>query len=146
MKIQTLLINALILLAISTSCQKKSTNKEENKEPADIISRAEMIGDWKVQWITKPEAGLEIDPTVNYTMNGKMIFTDSKLTINAYGYKGCIFGSDTLSHALNWGIKGDTLNLINKGDEFGIPYIIKEASSDKIKLQLVEDVFLFLTR
>ncbi|MFY0627678.1 MAG: lipocalin family protein [Reichenbachiella sp.] len=106
-----------------------------------------VVGEWNVQWITYPEKGAAPDPSINLTMNGKMnIKSDGKITVHAYGYEGCIFGTDTLEHTLNWSLSGDTLNLTNDGDEFGIPYIIKESSSDKMKLQLVEDVFLFLTK
>ncbi len=106
-----------------------------------------IVGKWDVQWITYPEEGMEATPGLNLTMNGKMYIEDNgKIAVHAYGYEGCIFGSDTLKHSLNWSVSGDTLNLINEGDDFGIPYVIKEVSQDKVKLQLVEDVFLFLTR
>ena len=105
-----------------------------------------LVGNWDVQWITYPEEGMEADPTINLTMNGKMYIYQDSISVHAYGYEGCIFGADTLMHTLNWSVSGDTLNLINVGDDFGIPYVIKEISTDKVKLQLVEDVFLFLKR
>lgn len=121
----------LVLGACQTTKEKTST----------------VVGDWDVQWITYPEKDAAPDPTLNLTMNGKMdIAADGKITIHAYGYEGCIFGADTLVHTLNWEVSGDTLNLTNEGDEFGIPYVIKESSEKKMKLQLVEDVFLFLTK
>lgn len=143
MNIKPSLVCIILISAITFACQKGGSEKEI---PVDGLSKSDLKGEWKVQWVTTPEEGKTVDPSVNYTMNGAMIFEDSKLTINAYGYEGCIFGTDTLSHSLNWKIQSDTLNLVNEGDPFGIPYIIKEASSKKIKLQLVEDVFLFLTK
>ncbi|WP_109833076.1 hypothetical protein [Reichenbachiella versicolor] len=132
---------AIILLVFTIiSCQSKKEVTLENLE------RQDLLGEWNVQWVTKPEKGQSVDPSINYTMNGKMIFNEEKLTINAYGYEGCIFGSDTLSHSINWKVQGDTLSIVNDGDEFGIPYIIREISNEKVKLQLVEDVFLFLTK
>lgn len=72
---------------------------------------------------------------------------NGKITINAYGYKNCIFGADTLVHTLNWKVESDTLlNLTNDGDKYGIPYTIKSLEANKVKLQLVEDVYLFLTK
>ncbi len=126
---------ALAIVLMLNACQNSS--EKENG----------VVGDWKVQWVTYPEKGTDPDPSINLTMNGKMeIKKDGKITVHAYGYKGCIFGADTLVHTLNWSVVGDTLNLTNEGDEFGIPYIIKESSDQKMKLQLVDDVFLFLTK
>ena len=81
-------------------------------------------------------------------MNGEMnIKANGKITINAYGYKNCIFGADTLIHTLNWEVPSDTvLNLTNDGDKYGIPYAILEMANNKVKLQLVDDVYLFLTK
>lgn len=119
------------------------STKEAKVNAAHIIE-----GDWKVQWVTTPDKDAKGDQTVNYTMNGKMnIEKGGKITISAYGYDGCIFGADTLIHSLNWELKADTiLNLTNEGDKYGIPYYITSASEDKVKLQLVEDVYLFLTK
>ncbi|UXX80341.1 hypothetical protein N7E81_04415 [Reichenbachiella carrageenanivorans] len=107
-----------------------------------------LVGDWKVQWITYPEQNAPANDSINYTMNGLMnIKGDGKITINAYGYENCIFGTDTLIHTLNWKLENDTtLNLTNDGDKYGIPYTIKDFSENKIKLQLVQDVYLFLSK
>ena len=113
----------------------------QTKETSNIL-----VGNWDVQWVTYPEEGMESDKPLNLSMNGKMYIYDDSISVHAYGYEGCIFGSDTLMHTLNWSVSGDTLNLVNEGDDFGIPYVIKEVSEDKVKLQLVKDVFLFLTR
>lgn len=134
----TLLVS--VLSFVLYTCESSKGTKEE-------ISTG-LIGDWKVQWVTYPDQNTTIDDGVNYTMNGLMNIRDNgKITINAYGYEGCIFGTDTLIHTLNWEVQSDTiLNLINEGDKYGIPYTIKEYSAQKVKLQLVEDVYLFLTK
>lgn len=134
MKIHTLIVSITLIGAI-TSCQGPCAKDDE------------YIGDWNVQWITYPDKGMEMDPNINLTMNGKMIIRDDcTVTIHAYGYEGCIFQSDTLENTLNWEVSGDTLNLLNEGDEFGIPYVVKEVSENKMKLQLVQDIFLFLSK
>ena len=111
-------------------------------------SEKSLVGDWDVQWVTTPEEGAEAIPGINYTMNGKMLIQNNgKLTIKAFGYDNCIFQRDSTENTLDWRVSGDTLFLKNADDEFeGMPYVIKETATDKIKLQLVEDIYLFLTR
>lgn len=120
---------------------------QSSKESTSSVAES-LAGKWNVQWVTYPEKNAQLNASINYTMNGVMdIEENGKITIHAYGYQGCIFGTDTLSHTLNWALESDTvLNLTNDGDKYGIPYTIKELKTDKIKLQLVEDVFLFLTK
>ncbi|MEO9965777.1 MAG: hypothetical protein ABJF11_08315 [Reichenbachiella sp.] len=133
----------LLILALAIMLNACDSTKGETERISKTIA-----GDWNVQWVTYPDQNASQTEGINYTMNGLMnIKEDGKITISAYGYDGCIFGSDTLIHTLNWEVVSDTvLNLINDGDKYGIPYTIKEISDDKIKLQLVEDVFLFLTK
>ncbi|MEP2023047.1 MAG: hypothetical protein ABJH98_15435 [Reichenbachiella sp.] len=131
-----ILITGLAIYACSSS-----------KENASEVSKT-LVGDWKVQWITYPDKNAPANDSINYTMNGEMnIKGDGKITINAYGYQNCIFGTDTLIHTLNWDLPSDSvLNLTNDGDKYGIPYSILDLSENKVKLQLVEDVYLFLTK
>ncbi|MCV9388257.1 hypothetical protein [Reichenbachiella ulvae] len=128
-------------LAVLSACESKKANTEEKGETVDIV------GKWDVQWVTTPDESAQVSPDTNYTMNGVFdIKKDGKITISAYGYENCIFGKDTLVHTLQWEMYGDTLNVKNKGDEFGMPYKILQATSDRVKLQLVEDVFLILSK
>lgn len=135
-------LTSLIIIAVLAlySCNSP-------KENVTQISKT-LVGDWKVQWVTYPDKKGAINDSINYTMNGEMnIKENGKITINAYGYKNCIFGTDTLIHTLNWAVQSDTvLNLTNDGDKYGIPYTLREVSDNKVKLQLVEDVYLFLTK
>lgn len=107
-----------------------------------------LVGDWEVQWITSPVEGLNTSQGLNYTMNGEMIIKDNgKITIKAYGYANCIFQRDSTENTLDWRVSNDTLFLKNADDEFeGMPYVIKETGENNIKLQLVEDIYLFLSR
>lgn len=138
-KIQLATFLIITVLAFNACDSSKENTAEVSKN---------LIGDWKVQWITYPDKNADANDSINYTMNGEMnIKENGKITINAYGYKNCIFGTDTLIHTLNWEVPSDTiLNLTNDGDKYGIPYTIKELTTKKVKLQLVEDVYLFLTK
>ncbi len=134
-----------IALAFLFSCESKKSNSENNEEAEE--TSIDLVGKWKVQWVTTPDETAQVSPDTNYTMNGIFdIEPNGKITISAYGYENCIFGKDTLVHSLQWETYGDTLNVKNKGDEFGMPYKILKATDERIKLQLVEDVFLILTK
>lgn len=131
---------ALLLVAIVFGCE---SGKEGGNEKSKLL-----VGDWQVQWVTDPASYPDADPETNFTMNGQFIIKDNgKITINANGYENCIFSTDTLSHTLNWTLAGDsTLSLTNEGDEHGITYQVKEITSDKVKLQLMDDIYLHLTK
>ena len=127
------IIVSLILMSFLISCGKDKSEQ--------------LTGAWKVQWVTDPSSYNDVDPSTNFTMNGKFTFdTDGKLTIDAYGHENCIFSNDTLSHSLNWELKNDTLNTFNDKDIHGISYRILELSDDKVKLHMMDDIFLHLTR
>jgi len=130
----------LFVAVIALSCE---FGKENSSEKAQLL-----VGDWKVQWVTDPASYPDADPATNFTMNGEFLIRENgKITINANGYKNCIFSTDTLSHTLNWTLAGDTtLSLLNDGDEHGITYQVKQITNTKVKLQLMDDIFLHLTK
>ena len=104
-----------------------------------------FIGDWQANWRTLPESfpGME---NMDFTMSGKITFSYDSVSITAYGYEGCIFSEDTLIHALEWKVSNDTLHLLNEADIYGMSYKVVSKSDEKIELQLMEDIFLTLTR
>lgn len=127
----------LIILLTTWACTEKGSTE----------TSIDVSGTWLAQWVTDPASYPDVDPSTNFTMNGKFIFEEEgSLSIVAYGYPNCIFSSDTLSHSLNWQLKNDTLSLINDNDVHGMTYQVLELSEKKIKLQLMEDIFLHLTR
>jgi len=131
---------SFILLAIFFSCADNSREKD-----ATNVSSL-MVGSWNAQWKTLPESFPEVKD-MDFTMNGKFDFNkENTVAIKAYGYPGCIFSSDTLSHSLNWKISNDTLKLLNQGEKQGITYKIKSFEDSKIELQLMEDIFVTLTK
>jgi hypothetical protein len=131
-------MNRIILFILTASSIIVSCSDQKNNE---------LEGEWNVQWVTDPASYPDVDASINFTMNGKFNFEKSgKLTIDAYGYEGCIFSNDTLSHSLNWKINNDTLSTFNNKDLHGISYKITEQAPNKVKLQMMEDIFLHLTR
>ncbi|MFT7035127.1 MAG: hypothetical protein ACJA2S_003649 [Cyclobacteriaceae bacterium] len=127
-----LLANILIVLAFSSACSQSESGVE---------------GEWKAKWTTDPASYPGVDASVKFTMDGQFEFSkDGRVTISAYGHKGCIFSSDTLIHSLNWNLNNDTLKLVNENDVHGMTYSVLTLTSDKMKLQLMEDIFLDLEK
>ena len=104
-----------------------------------------LQGKWQAKWTTDPAGYGELAAELEFEMDGSFEFVKDRLTISAFGYKGCVFGTDTLEHTLTWKISGDTLEVQNTPGEPGIQYKILEQTDSKIKLQLVEDIFITLS-
>lgn len=113
---------------------------------SDTKSKSAWLGEWDAKWETDPTSFEGIEGITDFTMNGKITFDEHQVNIKAYGFEGCAFGVDTLDHSLFWKVKGDTLMLINSEDTPGMDYRIEEMTEDKIKLQLLEDIFLTLEK
>ncbi|MEQ6119913.1 lipocalin family protein [Reichenbachiella sp. MALMAid0571] len=138
---------ALIVLTTITVVVSGCTSEKSQKEDRATTQASDVIGKWQAQWVTDPSSYPDVDPSVNFTMNGKFEFdSKGKVTISAYGYKGCIFSSDTLVHSLNWKLKNDTLQLVNENDVHGMTYSVLNLSTEKMKLQLMDDIFLNLSK
>ena len=105
-----------------------------------------LEGAWDAIWETSPESFGKINGIENFTMNGKFIFHGDSITIIAHGYKGCIFGVDTIKHSQKWKVQNDTLYLLNKTNLRGISYFIRSKNEDFIELQLMEDIFIHLKK
>ena len=103
-------------------------------------------GKWQAKWTTDPAGYGELAKDLKFEMDGSFDFKDEELTISAYGYSGCVFGTDTLEHTILWRINGDTLELQNTEDEPGIQYKILNQADNQISLQLVEDIFITLSK
>ena len=103
-----------------------------------------LEGTWDAIWETSPESFGKIDGIKNFTMNGKFIFHGDSITIIANGYKGCVFGVDTIKHSQKWNLQNDTLYLVNETNLKGISYLIRSKDENYIELQLMEDIFIHL--
>ena len=105
-----------------------------------------LEGTWDAIWETSPESFEKIDGIENFTMNGKFIFHGDSITIIAHGYKGCVFGVDTIKHSQKWNVQNDTLYLVNETNLKGISYLIRSKNENRIELQLLEDIFIHLKK
>ncbi len=128
----------LVFIGITLSLLSCSTDSREEHEVF-------LLGSWDAQWTTLATSYPGVD-NVDFSMNGLINFNEDSVRIRAYGYKGCIFSEDTLSHALRWSVTGDTLHLINEDNVRGMSYQILSKTSQEVRLQLMEDIFLTLTK
>ncbi|XOV92509.1 MAG: hypothetical protein ACFHWX_20175 [Bacteroidota bacterium] len=122
----------LWIVAILAACS--SGNESNNFE-----------GTWKAVWETDPSGYPGISDQLDFTMSGIFQIESDSLTIEGYGYKGCIFSEDTIHHKLVWKIKNDSLLLFNEPGTPGLVYKIVESKNDMLKLQL-EDIYVTLTK
>lgn len=125
-----------ILLGVLFSC---SAGKEDANRPS------EWMGNWKAVWETPQEAYPGVED-MEFFMDGNFNFVGDSLTVTNHGYPGCIFAADTLKHTQSWKISGDTLICYNDPATPGMTYKIKRLTEDKIELQLMEDIFVTLTK
>lgn len=105
-------------------------------------------GEWTATWQTDRSApGYEAIPAdYAFEMNGRFEFDTDKVTISAYGFPKCVFQSDTTVFTQTWMLRGDTLELQNQPGEYGLQYKVLEQSASRIRLQLVDDIFITLTK
>ncbi len=129
-----LIIPILILAACSSPSDEKTSNRP-----------SEWYGTWKAEWETPPESYPGVDD-MEFYMDGAFVFSADSLTVTANGYPDCIFNVDTLSHTQMWYVSGDTLFLLNEPGTPGMTYQVASKSEDRIKLQLMEDIFVTLTK
>jgi hypothetical protein len=138
------MVKSLRLLAIATlvsicivGCKKDVEQKVDKP----------FSGKWRAQWDTDAVSFPEAAPNAIFTMDGSFEFSEAKkVTVIAFGFPGCIFSSDTLVHTLEWIKLGDTLSLVETGEKYGINYKILQLSDDKMKLELMEDILITLTK
>ncbi len=126
---------SIFFLTLLISC----TSNQTEERPA------EWLGNWKAKWETLPESYPTLED-MEFYMDGNFIFFNDSLIVKANGFDGCIFNSDTLTHTQSWFVSNDTLFLINDPDQPGMIYTVKSKSETKIKLQLMNDIFVTLTK
>ncbi|GAB4240495.1 MAG: hypothetical protein Tsb0034_16970 [Ekhidna sp.] len=126
----------LTVLVALASC----TNSSEK-----VNRPSEWIGNWQAEWETPPEAYPGVDD-MEFYMDGMFAFTDEDLTVTNNGYPGCIFAVDTLKHTQFWKISNDTLITYNDESTPGMTYKITSKEEGRVKLQLMEDIFVTLSK
>ena len=127
-----------VLLIILSACGG-STEEKKMERPA------EFVGEWSAKWETPADSYPELADT-EFFMNGKFTFSSDSLTIENKGFPGCIFNIDTISHTQSWYVSNDTLFLYNDPEVLGMSYVIKERTQTKMELQLMDDIFVSLTK
>ncbi|MEM9341129.1 MAG: hypothetical protein AAGA66_20520, partial [Bacteroidota bacterium] len=130
--------NLYFLLIACTLFACTSTTSEKPRP-------SEWHGNWKARWETLPESYPGIE-NMEFYMNGNFTFTSDSLTVKADGFDGCIFNTDTLIHTQSWYVSNDTLFLLNDPELVGMTYKVKSKATDKIELQLMEDIFVTLEK
>lgn len=123
----------IITMAVFTSCAES---------PHSYVH-----GEWKARWETDPGSYPDSLTVASYSMDGKWIFNDDQtMSIAAYGFDGCIFGEDTLYHTQNWEVKNDTIFMMTDQKVASLTCKIVEKTDNAIKLQLLPDIFVQLTK
>ncbi len=141
MRYSQAIISACSFWVILTGCSVKQS------ENTSSVSTDDVVGTWLARWQTDPASYPDVDSSIQFTMNGQFRFDKKgKVTISAYGHEKCIFSSDTLTHSLNWKLSNDTLQLVNENDIHGMAYTVLNLNSSQMKLQLMDDIFLELTK
>ncbi|WP_424962738.1 hypothetical protein [Ekhidna sp.] len=128
----------LVIFIAAFACSSPSNEKTSNRP-------SEWHGNWKAEWETPPESYPEVED-MEFYMDGSFVFTADSLTVTANGYPDCIFNVDTLSHTQSWYVSNDTLFLVNDPESPGMTYRVASKSEDRIRLQLMEDIFVTLSK
>ena len=130
------LFSALLLVVMS--CKTTGSSKCE-KDPR-------FLGKWDAKWITDPSFFPEIENIDSFEMDGSFDITCDSILVVAYGYQGCIFGADTISHTQGWDIGKDSLHLMNLNNARGISYIFEFQQDGGLVLKLMGDIFVNLKK
>ncbi len=106
-----------------------------------------LVGMWNARWeLNNPDMTSIFEPE-EMVMHGEVIFSqDDHAKIRAFGFEGCAFTSDTSENQLLYKKSDSTINLLNAKNEVIFSYLIKEEAMDFMRLLLMDDIELTLTR
>ena len=144
MKTGILYFLGLTLLFVACNQSTKPATDEENlaENPKEFFH-----GEWTAQWVTYPESYPDTLAVESFSMDGKWTFNkDQTMSIAAYGFKGCIFGEDTIVNSQNWLVSNDTIMMMNDQKIASLTCKIVNKSQNSVKLQLLPDIYVNLTR
>lgn len=134
------------LILLFAACNQ-STKPATDEESLAANSKDFFYGEWTAQWITDPESYPDTLTVASYSMDGKWVFNkDETMSIAAYGFKGCIFGEDTIVNSQNWLVSNDTIMMLNDQKIASLTCKIVSMSQQAVKLQLLPDIYVNLTR
>lgn len=106
-----------------------------------------LQGRWEARWkMDQPDELKDLKPS-QFEMNGVWDFHSSdSVTISAFGREDCILGEDTLVHTQRWYMSNDTIYMKNENDAIGLMCKVLEGDGQAVKLQILPDVHIFLSR
>ncbi|MEL7147111.1 MAG: hypothetical protein AAFO69_12130, partial [Bacteroidota bacterium] len=106
-----------------------------------------LQGKWTARWEMDQPNELKHMDASQFTMDGTWEFHDSKsVTISAFGRQDCILGEDTLIHTQQWYMSNDSILMKNDNGAIGLMCKVLEGNENAVKLQLLPDVHVFLSR
>ena len=105
-----------------------------------------ILGSWDARWeLINPDLN-QVYRQDQRIMNGQVFFDLNQARICAYGFEGCAFKTDTAENILYFRKENGLLNLINAGEHVIFSYRIAEENNNQLKLLLMDDISLTLTR
>ncbi len=142
---KTFIIGFFSFIVLS-SCEnvKIKSSEEGHIKSLPQNDKGFIIGTWEAEWMETSPIQVE---HANLSMKGKIKFKENgKVQIEAFGHEGCVFLSDTVYNEMQYEISGRTINMRAEDDNFGLPYQIVTAEDNLVKLTLMEDITITLTR
>ena len=128
-------IRLIVIAILAISCTSEPENPLKGK----------LEGVWNAQWEMDRAAYADL-AEMDFTMSGEFQFFGDSIRIQANGYEGCIFSTDTLINTSKWTSSNDTLHLVNEDNAYGLSYKVKSLSEGEVELQLMEDIIITLTK
>ncbi len=105
-----------------------------------------LSGKWKARWeLNNPDLN-DIFSSEQMIMDGEVIFDQGHARIRAFGFDGCAFTSDTSENILSFEKNDSILNLMNSDKQVIFSYVIKEEKNNYMRLLLMDDISLTLTK
>ncbi len=105
-----------------------------------------LSGKWRARWeLNNPELNNVFKPE-QMIMEGEVIFDENQARIRAFGFDGCAFTSDTSENVLSYKKNDSILNLMNSDEQVIFSYVIKDEKYRYLKLLLMDDISLTLTK
>jgi len=131
-KKENVIFSLIGFIIVLQACQQKTDQKAEKLNI--------LVGQWEAEWQTKINESI-------HSMKGELHFTENgTVAVQAYGYNGCYFMSDTSKNEMAWQLEGDTLLLQVPNDNFYFAYQVKDIDADQAHLTLLDDISLHLTK